>query len=129
MDKDQIRNILDVARLENWPYSKVFVSFKAAGVETYEVNLDTYEVTYFGRQEVWKKPISLNLLPLKIKKTFSSSKLAEIWDKHQKGKTSYAMFIHAITTAGVRSYLVDIHGKIITFSGVNPKKQHCENIS
>jgi len=106
----------------------VIERFMKAGVEVYEVTLDTFEVTYFGSQQVWKQALGLNLLPLKIKNTFSIGKLAEIWNRHQKSKTSYTMFIHAVANAGVKAYRVDLCNRIITFSGVNKEKQHREYI-
>ena len=47
MDKYQIGYILDIARIEKWSYSKIFETFKEAGVEAYEVKLDTFEVIVF----------------------------------------------------------------------------------
>ena len=129
MDKDQIINTITTARLENWPCSMVLERFIKAGVEFYEVALDTFEVTYFGSQQVWRNALNLNLLPLKIKNTLSIGKLTETWDRHQKGKTSFTMFIHAAASAGVKSYCVDIYDKTINFHGVDPTKQHCESIS
>lgn len=128
MDKNQIRNIIERVKIEQWPYSFIFERLKKAGVEAYEVKLNTLESTYWGGQQTWKKPISLNLLPLTIKNNFSINKVADIWDRHQKAQTSYTMFIYAAASAGVESYRVDMGSRTITFYGINSTKQHCEHI-
>lgn len=129
MPQDKINTIIATSKKEKWPYAKVFEAFKDAGIESYEVVLDDYEATYVGKQNSWKKPISVDLPPLKINEAFSADKVKELWHQHQKGDANYADFLQGAAKAGVKGYRVDIDARTVHCFGIDPTKQHREYVA
>lgn len=129
MPQDKINTIIATSKKEKWPYAKVFEAFKGAGVESYEVILDDFEATYVGKESSWKKPISVDLPPLKVDVDFSADKVKELWRQHQKGDTSYPDFLQSAAKAGVKGYRVDMGTRTVHCFGIDPTNQHREHIS
>jgi len=129
MNKDQIKDTIETSKKDKWPYPRIFEELRGAGVDSYEVVLDDFEATYFGGDQTWKKPISVDLPALNINNTFFADKLPEIWDKHQIGDMPYDVFLLDAAGAGVKGYRVDMSSRTITCYGIDTTQQHSESIS
>lgn len=127
IDKKKILEIAQQSKLEKWPYPKIFDALKAAGVESYEVDVAHQFIVYKGKnQEFSEKSEKTAILP--ISNTFDVKAVQAAIRNNQMKKTTYDEFLKGIGEAGVVKYLVVMENRCIYYQGAHQEDEHVETI-
>lgn len=127
-DKKKIQEISKTSKAERWPFPKTFNALKEVGVEYYDVEISTHQITYHGNKQSFVEPPPPGFQMLNVADVFDAILVKKAIDKHQKEKTSYLDFLKDITKAGVQSYRVDMFKRAVIYKGNNPGEEHIEKV-
>jgi len=127
-DKTKIQEIARVSKTERWPFPKTFDALKNAGVDYYDVDIATHQITYHGSGKSFSEPAPTGSPILQVSERFDKQAVQQVIQKHQKEKTSYQDFLEGIAQAGVRSYRVDMSKRTVAYRGSSPKEEHVEQV-
>ena len=73
---NQLEDLLEIAEREGWPFPRRLEVLRQAGVGSYNVQVGTYHIVYFGEKfGEWVVPVPKAFKPLSIAEHFSSSGL------------------------------------------------------
>jgi uncharacterized protein YbcV (DUF1398 family) len=125
-DKEKILEIIEMGRIEKWPYPRIFEALKNAGVEYYEVDVATHEIVYHGHSQKMIEKSTGNEGSLAVAPHFSLSNLQQAILRNQKDG-DYPRFLQDIAAAGVACYEVNMKQRKVIYNGKN-KEQYAEAI-
>ena len=105
--KSRIEEISKQSKAERWPFPKTFETMKEAGVDYYDVDVATHQITYHGDDTSFTEDVP-GFLNLQVAEHFEKQAVSDAIRHHQKEKTSYNDFLQSIANAGVKFYRVDM---------------------
>ncbi len=117
----QIKDILNRAAIEKWPYPQIFEALAVAGVEYYETHVAHSQTTYYGGDESWKEA-SLSQSDLVVAPDFNVENIQKAIGRNQRKETTYFEFLQEIAAAGVFVYRVDMKLRSICYKGREGEK-------
>ena len=127
-NQEIIRNIEREAEEKKWPYAYLFNSLKSIGIDRYETNVLTHEITYVGEGHSLKVPPPEGFAPLTASPTFDLAALKAALERVQKRETNYLQFLSEIAAAGVSFYRVDMRPRTVTYHGPGKKNKLVEKV-
>lgn len=126
-DLHKIQQICKLSKEEKWPYPKTFEALKAAGVQSYEVQLNPYTIVYKGESQQWKEPTPA-IESFKISSKFNKNGIVETLNIHRIKKTTYLEFLKGIAAAGVSHYIVDMNQRHVAYHGYHLNDCYVEGV-
>ena len=114
----QIEKILSESKTQKWPYPKIFDALKEAGVEFYEVDVSTYNITYYGSGKTWQEPAPKGFVVISIDNNFDVKEIQAALERNRRKETTYVQFLQGIARAGVGAYRVDMAERTVTYKGL-----------
>jgi len=127
-NKNKILRIVTISKKERWPYPVIFEALAEAGVKSYEVDVATHEIVYFGHQETVSEDKPLHFQALAIAQRFDAQAIKEAIKKSQTRELDYEQFLRSIAQAGVHHYCVKMSQREIIYYGKNPDEYYSEII-
>jgi uncharacterized protein YbcV (DUF1398 family) len=128
MTPEKIKAVYETARAEKWTYPQLFDGLKVIGVERYEVNVATHEITYFGGKTSHKQPAPDGFSPLTVGEKFDQAALKTALKRTQSGQSTYEEFLAEIAAAGVPFYRVDMKPRTVSYHAANRKDKLVEKV-
>lgn len=128
LDKDKIHDLVNLSKMENWPFPKIFDAFKKAGAESYHVQLSPFEVIFIGGEENWQCPQRQEIFLSKTSPVFDKQQIMETLQIHQSGQSSYRDFLQSLAHSGVDSYVGDIRKRTVTFFSEDENHSYKEKV-
>jgi uncharacterized protein YbcV (DUF1398 family) len=116
-DKTRIEEIVSRSKIEQWPYPKIFEALKEAGVLSYEADVASHSIVYYGHVDSYTEPVPADFLRLKPALTFDKAALHLAIRRNQTKQTDFAGFLHEIAQAGVQRYQVDMNTRTVAYLG------------
>lgn len=122
-----IKEILQDAKNNKWPYPKTFEMLKDAGVEEYDVQfIEKFDAHYKGDFGVLQEPTPVGyIVPLHVG-NFSQEAIKTALKNHIAGKRNYVEFLLDMADAGVTHYKVSMKDRTVTYYGENVNNFHQE---
>lgn len=117
ISEQEIKDIHQKSRDQKWSYPQLFNALKEAGVERYETNVLTHEITYVGGGLTIKFPPPAEFQTLTLGSQFDEPLLKKALKRVQAGETNFAEFLAEIAAAGVPYYRVDMRPRTVTYHG------------
>lgn len=116
LDENTILSLSKRGREEQWPYPKIYKAYKEAGLEGYEVDVATHNVTFFGKGHRFNEHLHVEDL-LEVASNHDADKIKAAIELNQSGKGSYPQFLKDIAAAGVVFYRVNMSTDTIHYIG------------
>lgn len=117
VDKKRIADIITRGKTEQWPYPKIFEALKEAGVRSYEADVASHSIIYYGHVDSFTEPPPPDFLRLKPTQTFDKAGVKLAIQRNQNNQTDYSGFLQEIANAGVQRYQVDMNERTVTYLG------------
>ena len=116
-DKTRIEQIVTEGKAEQWPYLNTFNALKDAGVHSYETDVASHSIVYYGHTESYTEPTPANFARLKPSQAFDKPALKLAIERNQTKQTDFAGFLDEIARAGVNRYQVDMNARTVSYLG------------
>src|SRR5580704_8391510 len=124
-DKQNVLALAKKSKTEGWPYPKVFQALVEAGVESYDVDVETHEIIYHGAGQSVTEEKPADFKPLTVAKKWDPKALQAALERNRVVKV-YETFLKDAAAAGVHSYHVNMPKREITYRGKNPGEEYTE---
>lgn len=128
MKEESIQEVYKRAAEEKWSYPELFNALRDAGVERYEVNVLTYQITYVGGGTSLPHPTPAGFKTLAVGPSFDLAGIKKAIERSQKKEITYPEFLAEIAAAGVPYYRVDMKPRTVTYHGSNRKDKLVEKV-
>lgn len=124
-----VKEILQEAKENKWPYPKTFEMLKNAGVKEYNVRfIEKFDACYKGDFGVLQEPVPAGYVMLLVVGNFSQDAVKTALKNHIAGKRNYVEFLSDIASAGVTHYKVSMQDRTVTYYDENENHFHQENV-
>lgn len=127
-DEKQVLNIVKLGKSQSWPYPKVFLALKEAGVILQEVWIEDFRSIYKNGSQEWMEPLPEGFRTLKTAGHFTKAAIQEALMRRQSQKTTYVEFLSDIAAAGVVYYAVDMDKQTVTYRGQHEQDFYIQNV-
>lgn len=128
MTINNLEKILKHAKDTKQSYPMTFHQLKEAGVEVYEIHLETYKNIYRGSFGTWSENPPEGYSALMIADSFSRDEVMTSLRRHQSGQTSFMEWLSEMAQAGVSHYRVDMDKKTVFYYDVAESNVHEEMV-
>ncbi|MBS0604486.1 MAG: DUF1398 family protein [Verrucomicrobia bacterium] len=127
-DPKKVLEIATTSKAEKWPYPKTFHALLEAGVESYEVDVATHRIVYFGddKRLVEEPPAGFQNLPIADK--WNPQGVKDAIEFNRNVTPDYQVFLKGISSSGVIAYRVDMHKKHISYLGREKGQEYAEKL-
>lgn len=116
-DKTRIAEIVTRSKAEQWPYPRIFEALKEAGVHSYEADVASHSIIYYGHVGSYTEPPPAGFLGIKPTLAFDKPGLQLAIRRNQSQQSDFGGFLHEIASAGVQRYQVDMNERTVTYLG------------
>ncbi len=126
MTSTNLETIIMHAKKTKQPYPITFQQLKEAGVEMYEIYLETYENAYRGTFGTWSENPPEGYSPLAIADRFSRDEVIVSLRRHQAGQTTFIEWLYEMAQAGVSHYRVFMDKRTVAYYDASESNIHEE---
>ena len=125
---NQVPEILQNAKNENWPFPKTFAKLRDVSVINYEAKWeDEYYLQFnFADNTHFTESGSPDLNSVNVAPKFSALAAKKSILIHQQGETTYEELVHELAAAGVSSYVVNMNDRTVTYFNQNRTESFIE---
>ncbi|OCT11273.1 hypothetical protein A8709_06245 [Paenibacillus pectinilyticus] len=128
MNVQEVKRISEVSKLERWPYPRTFQALIDAGVTSYRTEVADNFTVYMGEGDRYEDMNSAMAEKSEIADEFHGDEVKSGLVHHQQHRTPYADFLKDMAKAGVHYYIVDMPGRMITYTSGRPGESYAEAI-
>jgi uncharacterized protein YbcV (DUF1398 family) len=119
MNEEAVKEVYKKAAERNWTYPEIFNALRDIGIERYETNVLTHEITYVGGGSSYTQLAPNGFQTLELGPKFDEAALKKALSRVQNRETNYIQFLGEIAAAGVPFYRVDMKPRTVTYHGKN----------